>query len=79
MAEQLITEWTARGLDVATIKHAHHEFEADTRAKIAGGIERLVRAVLVSSAIRSAHFVEHETTEPELAQLLNRLLPCDWC
>ena len=44
LAEQLITEWNAQGLDVATIKHAHHEFEADTRAKIAGGIERLVRA-----------------------------------
>ena len=48
------------------------------RAKTAGGIERLVRArFLFLQRIRSAHFVEHESTEPELAQLLNRLLPCD--
>ena len=78
LAEQLITEWTARGLDVATIKHAHHEFEADTEGKDSWRHRKAgARQVLVSSAIRSAHFVEHETIEPDLAQLLNRLLPCD--
>ena len=78
LAEQLITEWTVRGLDVATIKHAHHEFEADTPGKDSWRHrEAGARQVLVSSAIRSAHFVEHKTKEPELAQLLNRLLPCD--
>ena len=78
LAELLITEWTARGLDVATIKHAHHEFEADTEGKDSWRHRKAgARQVLVSSAIRSAHFVEHETIEPDLAQLLNRLLPCD--
>ena len=78
LAEQLITEWTARGLNVATIKHAHHEFEADTAGKDSWRHRKAgARQVLVSSAIRSAHFVEHKTTEPELAQLLVRLLPCD--
>ena len=78
LAEQLITEWTAWGLNVATIKHAHHEFEADTAGKDSWRHRKAgARQVLVSSAIRSAHFVEYETTEPELAQLLNRLLPCD--
>ncbi len=78
LAEELIKEWTARGLDVATIKHAHHEFEADTpgkdswRHRKAGACQ-----VLVSSAIRSAHFVEHKAKEPELPQLLDRLSPCD--
>ena len=71
LAEQLITEWTARGLDVATIKHAHHEFEADTAGKDSWRHRKAgARQVLVSSAIRSAHFVEHKATEPELAQLL---------
>ena len=78
LAEQLITEWTARRINVATIKHAHHEFEADTAGKDSWRHRKAgARQVLVSSAIRSAHFVEHETTEPKLAQLLDRLLPCD--
>ena len=78
LAEQLITEWTAQGLDVATIKHAHHEFEADTPGKDSWRHRKAgARQVLVSSAIRSAHFIEHKTMEPELAQLLDRLLPCD--
>ena len=78
LAEQLITECTARGLDVATIKHAHHEFEADTPGKDSWRHRKAgAHQVLVSSAIRSAHFVEHKTKEPELAQLLNSLLPCD--
>ena len=78
LAEQLIKEWTARGLDVATIKHAHHKFEADTAGKDSWRHRKAgARQVLVSSAIRSAHFIEHNTTEPELAQLLNRLVPCD--
>ena len=29
LAEQLIGVLTARGRDVATIKHAHHRFDAD--------------------------------------------------
>ena len=59
LAEQLITELTAQGLKMATIKHAHGEFDADTpgkdswRYRCRGGLR------LVSSAIRFAHFVEH--------------------
>ena len=78
LAEQLIIEWTKQGLCVATIKHAHHEFEADTPGKDSWRHRKAgARQVLVCSAIRSAHFVEHDSTEPELAQLLDRLLPCD--
>ena len=78
LAEQLITEWTAQGLDVATIKHAHHEFEADTPGKDSWRHRKAgARQVLVSSALRTAHFVEHNSTEPFLSQLLDRLLPCD--
>jgi molybdopterin-guanine dinucleotide biosynthesis protein B len=78
LAEQLIKQWTAQGLDVATIKHAHHEFEADTPGKDSWRHRNAgARQVLVCSAIRSAHFVEHDSTEPLLTQLLGRLLPCD--
>ncbi|HCD63760.1 MAG TPA: molybdopterin-guanine dinucleotide biosynthesis protein B [Alphaproteobacteria bacterium] len=78
LAEQLITELTAQGLNMATIKHAHHEFDADTPGKDSWRHRKAGAAqVLVSSAIRSAHFVEHQAEEPGLEQLLRRLQPCD--
>jgi len=78
LAEQLIAELTAQGLNMATIKHAHHEFDADTPGKDSWRHRHAgARQVLVSSAIRSAHFVEHGTAEPGLEQLLDRLYPCD--
>ena len=78
LAEQLITELTSQGLNMATIKHAHHEFDADTPGKDSWRHRKAGAAqVLVSSAIRSAHFVEHEGEEPGLEQLLARLQPCD--
>ena len=78
LAEQLITELTAQGLNMATIKHAHHEFDADTPGKDSWRHRKAGAAqVLVSSAIRSAHFVEHQAEEPGLEQLLARLQPCD--
>ncbi len=78
LAEKLITQWTAQGFDVATIKHAHHEFEADAPGKDSWRHRKAgARQVLVSSSIRSAHFIEYHSREPELAQLLDRLLPCE--
>ena len=78
LAEQLITELTAQGLNMATIKHAHHEFDADTPGKDSWRHRQAGAAqVLVSSAIRSAHFVEHQAEEPGLEQLLAWLQPCD--
>ena len=78
LAEQLITTLTAQGLNMATIKHAHHEFDADTPGKDSWRHRHAgARQVLVSSAVRSAHFVEHASEEPGLDQLLARLHPCD--
>ena len=78
LVEKIIKDLINRGYTASSIKHAHHEFEADTPGKDSWRHrEAGARQVLVSSAIRSAHFVEHKTTEPALAQLLNRLLPCD--
>ena len=79
LAEQLIGVLTARGRGVATIKHAHHRFDADVpgkdshRHRSAGA-----RQVLVSSALRSVLFTEHGTGgDRPLDDLLAALAPAD--
>lgn len=79
LAEKLITVLTARGLDVATIKHAHHAFDADTpgkdsyRHRAAGA-----RQVIVSSHARSVVFTENrDHGEASLDTLLLALSPAD--
>src|SRR3984885_8146483 len=76
---KLIPELKRRGLKVATLKHAHHNFDVDQSGKDsyehrkAGACE-----VIVSSARRWVQM--HEVgagTEATLAQLLARLSPCD--
>ena len=76
---RLIPFLTARGLSVATIKHAHHAFDIDLPGKdsfehrAAGASE-----VIISSARRSAQVKElRGAPEPRLADLLRRLSPCD--
>jgi molybdopterin-guanine dinucleotide biosynthesis adapter protein len=75
----LIPELTRRGLKVATLKHAHHNFDVDKPGKdsyehrSAGASE-----VIVSSALRWAHMHEvGDGREATLAELLQRLSPCD--
>ena len=79
LAEKLIAGLAAYGLDVATIKHAHHEFDADTpgkdsyRHRAAGA-----RQVAVSSAARSVLFTENPAgPERDLADLLGAIDPAD--
>jgi molybdopterin-guanine dinucleotide biosynthesis protein B len=72
----LVRELTARGFSVATIKHAHHEFDIDHPGKDsflhreAGACE-----VIVASSRRWAHITELPVgvAEPSLAELLQRL------
>ena len=79
LLERLIPEWTARGLRVSTVKHAHHAFDIDHpgkdshRHRSAGATE-----VLVGSARRWAliHAVRDEP-EPRLDDLVARLSPTD--
>jgi molybdopterin-guanine dinucleotide biosynthesis protein B len=68
-----------RGLKIATIKHAHHEFDIDRpgkdswRHREAGASE-----VLVASGRRWALVHElREEPEPPLAELLAKLAPAD--
>lgn len=79
LIEKLIPRLVERGLRVALIKHAHHDFDVDQpgkdswRHRHAGCAE-----VLVSSARRWA--LMHElrgNAEPTLGQLLTHLSPCD--
>src|ERR1700750_3271200 len=76
---KLIPELNRRGLKVATLKHAHHNFDVDKPGKDsyehrkAGASE-----VIVSSALRWAQMHEvGDGREATLAALLQRLSPCD--
>jgi len=78
LMERLVAEFTARGLAVSTVKHAHHGFDVDRagtdshRHRNAGAEE-----VLLSSANRWALMVESRAGEPTLAEMLTRLKPVD--
>ncbi|MCO5730028.1 molybdopterin-guanine dinucleotide biosynthesis protein B [Rhizobium sp. SSA_523] len=76
---RLVSELTARGLRVSTIKHAHHDFDIDRlgadsyRHREAGAHE-----VALVSGTRFA--IMHElrgAPEPAFGEILARLAPCD--
>ncbi len=71
----LVRELTGRGLRIATVKHAHHEFDIDHPGKdsylhrAAGASE-----VIVASSMRWAHIAElGDKPEPSLAELLTHV------
>ena len=71
----VVRELTRRGHRVATIKHAHHEFDIDHPGKdsylhrAAGASE-----VIVASSVRWAHIVElADKPEPSLDELLTHV------
>jgi molybdopterin-guanine dinucleotide biosynthesis protein B len=79
LAVRLVTELTARGYRISTIKHAHHDFDIDKvgadsyRHRQAGAHE-----VALVSGTRYA--IMHElrgADEPTLDEILARLAPCD--
>jgi molybdopterin-guanine dinucleotide biosynthesis protein B len=79
LTERLVAEFTGRGYRVATVKHAHHDFDIDKegtdsfRHRAAGA-----REVAVVSGRRWA--LMHELAgeeEPSLDDILARLSPCD--
>jgi molybdopterin-guanine dinucleotide biosynthesis protein B len=78
LIEALLPRLRAAGLNVSTIKHAHHGFDIDKpgkdsfRHRAAGAAE-----VLVSSGRRWALLHEVEGPEPGLDALLARLSPVD--
>jgi molybdopterin-guanine dinucleotide biosynthesis adapter protein len=79
LLEKLIPQFTARGLTVSVIKHAHHGFDIDRpgkdsyRHREAGASE-----VLLSCNDRWALMHERrEGSDVTLDELLARLAPCD--
>jgi molybdopterin-guanine dinucleotide biosynthesis adapter protein len=79
LIEQLVPLFTARGIAVSLIKHAHHTFDVDQpgkdsyRHRHAGCTE-----VLVTSSRRWALIHElRGAPEPALAEHVTRISPCD--
>ncbi len=79
LIEKLIPVFTARGLKVSLIKHAHHKFDVDQpgkdsyRHRQAGCSE-----VLISSSRRWVLLNElRGAPEPSLQDLIKRMSPCD--
>jgi molybdopterin-guanine dinucleotide biosynthesis adapter protein len=78
LMERLVTEITARGYSVSTVKHVHHDVDLDQpgkdsfRHRAAGAKE-----VVLASANRFALMVEHRGPEPDLGTVLARLAPVD--
>lgn len=80
MTAALVTELTARGWTVSTVKHAHHEFDIDKentdswKHRQAGAGE-----VAIVSGKRWAimHENRSEEDEPSLEEVISRLSACD--
>ena len=79
LAEQLIPLLVAKGFNIATIKHAHHNFDADIEGKDSWRHRQAgASQVLVSSKKRRAHFTETaDENEASLDTLLAELAPSD--
>lgn len=79
MVAALVTEFTARGMDVSTVKHAHHSFEIDQEGRDswkhrkAGAKE----TALVSSRRWALMHELKGDNEPSLDDILLKLAPCD--
>src|ERR1700733_14978034 len=76
---KLLPLLVARGLRIATLKHAHHNFDVDQPGKDSYEHRRAgAGEVLMSSAQRWAQMHELGTdAELTLMQLLQRVSPCD--
>lgn len=72
---QLIPELKRRGLRVAVIKHAHHNFDVDKPGKDSFELRKAGAApMLISSSRRTVIMIDHETEqEPQLDQLLTQI------
>jgi molybdopterin-guanine dinucleotide biosynthesis protein B len=79
LTERLVAELTRRGRRVATVKHAHHDFDIDKegtdsfRHRQAGAGEV---AIVSNRRWALMHELQGED-EPALAAILARLSPCD--
>jgi molybdopterin-guanine dinucleotide biosynthesis adapter protein len=79
LVERLVAEFTARGLAVATVKHAHHAFDIDHkgrdswRHRAAGSHE----VAIVSDRMWAIIHPLHDEPEPALDDILAKMAPSD--
>ena len=80
LVSALVREFTARGLTVSTIKHAHHNFVVDTEGtdsyshRAAGAHE----VALVSDKRWALMHENHSKAEmPSLDNMVSKMAPCD--
>jgi len=79
LTSRLVTELTARGFKVSTIKHAHHGFDLDQKGRDSF-IHRQAGAHEVAIVSGSRWALLHElrgSEEPTFEDMLTRLSPCD--
>lgn len=78
LMERLVTEITARGFSVSTVKHVHHTVDLDQPGKDTFRHRQAgAREVVLASKDRFALMVEHRGPEPDLSAVLARLAPVD--
>lgn len=79
LIEKLLPRLRARGLEISVIKQSHHDFEVDMPGKDSWRHRRAgAREVLLTSPHRWMLVHELEgAAEPDLADHLGRLSPCD--
>lgn len=79
LLKMLLPLLVSRGLRVATLKHAHHEFDVDVPGKDSWVHRRAgASEVIVSSARRWVQMHElADAPEPPLVDLLAKFSPCD--
>ena len=74
----LLPRFSARGLAVSTVKHAHHGFDLDQPGKDSWRHRQAgAREVMIASGVRWALMHELDSPEPGLPDLLARLAPVD--
>ncbi|WP_456379005.1 molybdopterin-guanine dinucleotide biosynthesis protein B [Thiolapillus sp.] len=75
LLEQLIPRLRCSGVQLALIKHSHHDFEMDKPGKDSDRLRKAgANQILLASKYRSAWIREGDgETEPDLAELLARL------
>jgi molybdopterin-guanine dinucleotide biosynthesis protein B len=79
LVTRLVAEFTRRGFNVSTVKHAHHDFDIDKPATDSfRHREAGAREVMIVSGNRWALMHElKDEAEPPLEAALQRLSPCD--
>ncbi len=77
LLKKLIPELKNRGLRVAVVKHAHHNFDVDKPGKDSYELRKAGAApMLISSSKRTVIMIDNEQEkEPELQELLSHIPP----